>query len=147
EFYVLNEGLKPCPVGVSGDLYIGGVGVMRGYWRDETKTRAAIVHHLQLDKRLYRTGDRGRYYADGSIEFLGRMDLQVKVRGFRVELGEVEAALTAHPAVDTGIVVAHGERDKQLFAYYTSTSPVASAELRAHLEAVLPDYMVPAGFI
>ncbi|HEY0986836.1 MAG TPA: amino acid adenylation domain-containing protein, partial [Kofleriaceae bacterium] len=146
-FYVLNDALEPCPVGVVGQLYIGGVGVTRGYWRDDDKTRAALVDHQPFGDRLYRTGDLGRHHADGNIEFLGRADFQVKLRGFRIELGEVEATLATHPAIVECVVVARGEREKRLVAYYTRRRDVAPSVLRHHLETKLPAYMVPSAFV
>jgi amino acid adenylation domain-containing protein/thioester reductase-like protein len=146
-FYVLNDALEPCPVGVIGHLYIGGIGVTKGYWRDDEKTRAALVDHPSIGERLYHTGDLGRYHADGNIEFIGRADFQVKLRGFRVEIGEIEATLASHPAIGECVVVARGERDKRLVAYYTRRQDVRVCDLRRHLEAKLPDYMVPSAFV
>jgi amino acid adenylation domain-containing protein len=116
---VLNEVLEPCPVWVPGQLYIGGIGLAKGYWNDEEKTRANFIFHPRTGERLYRTGDTGRYLPDGNIEFLGREDNQVKIQGFRVELGEIEAALAQHPRVRTAIVTTAGETrgNKRLVAY------------------------------
>jgi amino acid adenylation domain-containing protein len=108
-FEVLDEGLEPCPVWVPGELYIGGVGLSRGYWRDEERTAASFVRHPRTGERLYRTGDLGRWQPDGTIEFLGREDLQVKIQGYRIELGEIEAVLERHPRVKTAAVLALGE--------------------------------------
>ena len=118
-YHVLNEALEPCPVWVPGHLYSGGVGLARGYWRDEEKTRASFINHPRSGERLYRTGDMGRYLPNGKIEFLGREDFQVKIRGYRIELGEVEAALLQHPRVRAGVVTAVGEPQgsKRLVAY------------------------------
>ncbi|WP_052863976.1 non-ribosomal peptide synthetase [Streptomyces niger] len=104
-FHVLDEQLRPCPVWTAGELYIGGVGLARGYWADEERTAASYVTHPRTGERLYRTGDYGRYTADGTIEFLGRRDGQVKINGHRVELGEIEATLSGHPGVDAAVVV------------------------------------------
>ncbi len=143
-FHVLDEHLRAVPVGVPGDLYIGGVGVARGYWRDPDRTRAAFRTYPPTGERLYRTGDLGRYRADGVIEFLGRADTQVKIRGYRVELGEIEAALRTHPTVTDCLVTTHGERGAaQLVAYVVGAEP---AELRDHLAGRLPAYMVPSAF-
>jgi amino acid adenylation domain-containing protein len=122
-FFVLNEHLEPCPVWVPGQLYISGIGLARGYWRDEEKTQASFLLHPQTGERLYRTGDVGRYLPDGNIEFLGREDFQVKVGGHRIELGEIEATLLEHPQVSKAIVTAIGKRfeNKQLVAYVVST--------------------------
>jgi amino acid adenylation domain-containing protein len=108
-FHVLGAGLEPRPVWVPGELYIGGIGVAREYWRDREKTAASFVPHPAGGERLYRTGDLGRYLPDGTIEFLGREDTQVKVQGHRIELGEIEAALEQHPAVSSAVVLAMGE--------------------------------------
>ena len=118
-FYVLNEALQPCPVWVPGQLYIGGIGLALGYWRNEEKTRSSFFVHPQTKERLYKTGDLGRYLPDGNIEFLGREDSQVKVNGYRIELGEIETALQQHSAVKKAVVSAVGEsrENKQLVAY------------------------------
>jgi len=102
--FVLNHMLEPCPIWVPGHLYIGGVGLAMGYWRDEEKTQASFFHHPLTGERLYRTGDLGRYLPDGNIEFLGREDFQVKIQGHRIELGEIERTLSWHPAVQAAIV-------------------------------------------
>ena len=118
-FYVLNEALQPCPVWVPGQLYIGGIGLALGYWRNEEKTCSSFFVHPQTKERLYKTGDLGRYLPDGNIEFLGREDSQVKVNGYRIELGEIETALQQHSAVKKAVVSAVGEsrENKQLVAY------------------------------
>lgn len=108
-FHVLNEALEPCPVGVPGQLCIGGVGLAQGYWRDDDKTQAHFIRHPRTGERFYCTGDLGRYLEDGNIEFLGREDFQVKIHGFRVELGEIEAALAKHPDVAAAVVTADGD--------------------------------------
>ncbi|MFG3558427.1 amino acid adenylation domain-containing protein [Micromonospora sp. NPDC047557] len=145
-FHVLDEQGLPCRPGVPGELYIGGIGVAQGYWRDPERTAAAFVVDDRLSDRLYRTGDMGRYLDDGNIEFLGRRDFQVKIQGFRVELGEVEATLRAHPGVRDAVAVARADQvgDRRLFAYTTTSDPTLSSEdLRAHLGTTLPGYMVP----
>ena len=118
-FQVLDGALEPRPLWVPGQLYIGGVGLARGYWRDEETTRRSFITHPRTGERLYRTGDLGRYLPDGNIEFLGREDSQVKIQGFRIELGEVEAALAQHPAVQEVVVTAVGppRGEKHLAAY------------------------------
>jgi len=162
-FHVLDEALAPRPTWVPGHLFIGGVGLARGYWGDPEKTAASFITHPRTGERLYRTGDLGRYLPGGDIEFLGREDSQVKVRGYRVELGEIEAALCRHPAVREAVVMAFaGDRpgDKRLAAYVvtgaaapagpvTPEIPAAPeiSELREHLRRSLPDYMVPAAFV
>jgi amino acid adenylation domain-containing protein len=118
-FHVLDEEMEPRPEWAAGDLYIGGIGLARGYWKDEEKTAASFVTHPRTGARLYRTGDMGRCLPDGNIEFLGREDFQVKVHGHRVELGEIESVLLQHPRVRAGVVAAMGDPrgDKRLVAY------------------------------
>ena len=122
--YVLNDALDLCPLWVPGQLYIGGIGLAKGYWKNEEKTNASFIIHSQTKERLYKTGDLGRYLPDGNIEFLGREDFQVKVKGHRIELGEVEANLQQHTAVKDVVVAAVGEsrEDKQLVAYVVPES-------------------------
>jgi amino acid adenylation domain-containing protein len=120
-FAVLNERYEPCPIWVPGQLYISGIGLAKGYWRDEQKTQASFLLHPLTGERLYRTGDLGRYLPDGNIEFLGREDFQVKVQGHRIELGEIEETLLQHPMVAGAVATAvTGPRgDKNLVAYVT----------------------------
>ncbi|HEX8652353.1 MAG TPA: amino acid adenylation domain-containing protein [Pyrinomonadaceae bacterium] len=160
--YVLDERMQERADWVTGQIYIGGEGLARGYWRDEEKTRASFIEHPVTGERLYRTGDLGRHLPDGEIEFLGREDYQVKVQGYRVELGEIEAALAQHPQVREAIVMALGKREegKQLAAYVVTNgdqaeSPerghevaqVGERELRHFLREKLPDHMIPASFV
>ncbi|HEC84258.1 MAG TPA: amino acid adenylation domain-containing protein, partial [Thioploca sp.] len=118
-FHVFNELLVPCPVWVPGQLYIGGIGLALGYWRDEEKTQNSFVIHPHTQERLYKTGDLGRYLPDGNIEFLGRLDNQVKIRGYRIELGEIETALQQHRAIKDAVVnvVGDSRQNQQLVAY------------------------------
>ncbi|HSS52915.1 MAG TPA: amino acid adenylation domain-containing protein, partial [Thermoanaerobaculia bacterium] len=152
-FHVLDKDLLPRPVGVPGQLYIGGIGLAQGYWGDEEKTARSFLVDPRAGERLYRTGDLGRYLADGTIEFLGREDFQVKVGGFRIELGEIEAALTRHPAVREALVVASagqaGDRgSRRLAAYLVAPGGAPPVEeLRTFLGEQLPAYMVPADFV
>jgi amino acid adenylation domain-containing protein len=150
-FAVLDSDLQPVPTWVPGELYIGGIGVARGYWADPEKTAERFITHPVTGERLYRTGDLGRYHPDGTIEFLGRNDHQVKINGYRIELGEIEAKLSAHPAVKDAIVTAS---DNQLTAYLIPISETAAADpdplisdVRRALAASLPDYMVPRNFV
>ncbi|TLS41562.1 amino acid adenylation domain-containing protein, partial [Streptomyces montanus] len=150
-FHVLDGGLCPVPTWVPGELFIGGVGVARGYWGDADKTAERFLTHPVTGERLYRTGDLGRYHPDGTIEFLGRNDHQVKINGYRIELGEIEARLTAHPGVRDAVVTA---TDNHLTAYLTQAPGSATsdpdefvAEVRAVLNAILPDYMIPRHFV
>jgi len=143
--HVLDSRLDPCPDWVPGQLYLGGIGLARGYWKDEARTRESFLVHPRTGERLYRTGDRGRWLPDGNVELLGREDLQIKIQGYRVEPGEIETALARHPAVREAVVTAVGEPrgHKRLVAYVVLRHPAEPAELRAWLEARLPDYMVP----
>jgi amino acid adenylation domain-containing protein len=148
-FSVLNEVLQPCPVWVPGQLYIGGIGLAKGYWRDEEKTQASFFAHPRTGERLYRTGDLGRYLPDGNIEFLGREDFQVKILGHRIELGEIEVVLGQHPQVRTAVVVVRqgGSGEQQLVAYVVrkeSGTELSSQTLRIYLQGKLPEYMVPS---
>jgi amino acid adenylation domain-containing protein/thioester reductase-like protein len=130
-FHVLDERMEARPEWVTGQLYIGGEGLAREYWRDEEKTRSSFIEEPRTGERLYRTGDLGRYRPDGSIEFLGREDTQVKVHGFRVELGEIEAALARHPNVQAAAVTATDDRhDRRLIAHIVPWhSPLQEHEL------------------
>jgi amino acid adenylation domain-containing protein len=147
---VLDADLAPCPVWVTGDLYIGGSGLARGYWHDEVRTRESFIRHPQTGERLYRTGDLGRWLPDGNIELLGRMDHQVKIRGFRIEPGEIEAALTRLASIQAAVVVAtdqrHGIRTLMAHIVPAGDSAPAVQELRNRLATVLPDYMIPSRF-
>ncbi|MFD9098591.1 amino acid adenylation domain-containing protein [Streptomyces collinus] len=146
-FHVLDGALRPRPNWVTGDLYIAGAGLARGYLGDEAKTRAAFLRHPVTGERLYRTGDLGRYLPDGTIEFQGRADSQVKVQGHRIELGEVEAALLRRPDVRAAAAVAEGERGgpRRLVGY--AVSDASEEELREALGRELPGYMVPARIV
>ncbi|MEG3902161.1 amino acid adenylation domain-containing protein [Microcoleus sp. B4-C5] len=150
-YYILNERLEDCPVWVAGEMCCAGVGLTKGYWRNEEKTRATCLTHPVTGDRLYRTGDLGRFLPDGNIEFLGREDFRLKIRGFRIEAGEIEAALNEHPAVKASIVTAFGENhsQKRLVAYIVpqQNAVLAVEELRQFLSENLPDYMVPSAFI
>ncbi len=150
KMYVLNEAFEPCPEWVPGDLYIGGVGLAVGYWRDEEKTQAAFVVNPESGERLYRTGDRARRLPYGFLEFLGRADLQLKIRGHRVEPGEIEAFLTSFPHVREAVVVARdtggspGTADKHLHAFVVGDLSEENVKaLKEMLRDELPVYMVP----
>lgn len=120
-FYVLDEQFRELPPGVVGELYIGGIGLAKGYWKDPQRTAAAFVRCPHSDKLLYRTGDLGRYFESGDIEFLGRWDSQIKLRGFRVELEEIEHCLCRHPQVEQAAVVLHEQGGEKYLAAYCTT--------------------------
>ena len=152
--YILDNHLQPVPIGVPGELHIGGVGLARGYLnRPEITLEKFICNPFsnEPDSRLYKTCDKARYLNDGNIEFLGRLDNQVKIRGFRIELGEIEARLTQHPEVDQAVVVVDEDQpgNKRLVAYIVPTEKLNSIEDLTHkiktvLRQQLPEYMVPA---
>ena len=153
--YILDRHQKPTPIGVPGQLHIGGAGLARGYLNRPELTAEKFIPNPFSEtagERLYKTGDLARYRADGNIEFLGRLDHQVKIRGFRIELGEIEAALAAQPAIREAVVTARGEgTERQLVAYVVAQADGEAkpnvVELRSALRASLPDYMVPAAWV
>ena len=146
--YVLDGNLLPVPVGVTGELYIGGAGLARGYLnRPELTSERFIPHPFKEGERLYRTGDLVRYLPDGNLDYLGRIDNQVKIRGFRMELGEIEANLESHPSVKEAVVLIREDQpgDQRLVAYVVGEGSIY--EWREHLKRQVPNYMVPAHFI
>jgi hypothetical protein len=154
--YILDRFRQPVPVGVAGDLFIGGAGVTRGYLgRAELTAECFVDDPFRNEEQaaIYRTGDRARYRADGSIEYLGREDTQVKVRGYRIELGEIESVLSTHPAVAESVAVVRefGPSDHRIIAYYRPETGAPQAptatELRSHLRISLPAYMLPSTFV
>jgi amino acid adenylation domain-containing protein/non-ribosomal peptide synthase protein (TIGR01720 family) len=154
QVYVLDEQLNPVPIGVVGELYIGGDGLARGYLNEPVLTAEKFLPNpftLKPGARMYRSGDLVRYLPNGEIEFVGRRDHQVKVRGFRIELGEIEAALGEHPGVSEAVVTAQavGGSEKRLIAYLVASGTQAPSvsELREFLREKLPEYMVPSAFV
>jgi amino acid adenylation domain-containing protein len=162
--YVLDSELNPVGVGVSGEIYIGGAGVARGYLKRAELTAEKFLpnpYSVEAGGRMYRTGDLGRYLANGNIEFLGRKDHQVKIRGFRVELGEIEAALVEHPKIRQAVVLAREDEpgDQRLVAYVVADQEsehgdsgnekagLRISELREHMLGKLPEYMVPSAYM
>ncbi|HZA22932.1 MAG TPA: amino acid adenylation domain-containing protein, partial [Dehalococcoidia bacterium] len=153
QVYVLDHFLEPLPIGVPGELYIGGAGVARGYLHRPDITAERFIPHPFSElpgERLYRTGDVARYRADGNLEFLGRIDHQVKVRGFRIELGEIDAVLGSHPGVQEAVVGVREDTpgEKRLVGYYVAGAAVVEPEaLRGYLKAKLPEHMVPGAWV
>ncbi len=139
-YYILNEKLMPCPIWVAGRLYIGGAGLARGYWRDPEKTNEKFIHHPQIGERLYNSGDLGKLLPDGNIQFLGREDFQVKLRGYRVELGEIEMVLCQHPEVETAVVTTTGSPgNESLISYIVpKVKQRITNELQSQIKQKLP---------
>ncbi len=151
--YVVDQHMNPVPIGVPGELLIGGIGVARGYFDRPDLTAQKFIPNPWADspgERLYRSGDLVRYLSDGTIEFISRVDLQVKIRGLRVELGEIEAVLDEHENIDSAVVLALRDKggEYRLAGYYISRNgqDIPGNELSAFLSAKLPPYMVPAVF-
>jgi amino acid adenylation domain-containing protein len=158
QVYILDRNLQPVPIGVTGELHIGGVGLARGYLNRPELTATHFVPHpfaTTSGARLYRTGDLGRYRADGNIEYLGRMDHQVKIRGFRIELGEIEAVLVEHPIVRDVVVLVREDtphdipNDKRIVAYVVLNGECATPadELLRVIKEKLPNFMIPSAFV
>jgi len=149
QVYIVDEESKAVPIGVVGEVCIGGRGLARGYWKRPALTAERFVADNlsgEAGARLYRTGDLGRYLENGEIEYLGRKDHQVKIRGYRIELGEIEAVLAAHPGVDAAAVVAKEDASghKYLAGYVSGDGLSSTGELRTYLQSSLPNYMVPS---
>jgi len=154
QIYILDRAGSPAPIGVPGELHIGGAGLARGYLgREELTAEKFIADPFsgKRDARLYRTGDQARWLSDGTIEFIGRLDHQIKIRGYRIEPGDIEAALEKHPLIKEACVIAHefGPADKRLVAYLAAGQAQAPgiSEIRAFLAAKLPEYMIPSSFV
>ncbi|WP_281944493.1 non-ribosomal peptide synthetase, partial [Paenibacillus tyrfis] len=150
QIYVLDARLQPVPVGVTGEIYISGDGVARGYWRRPELTAEKFIDNPFVPgARMYRTGDLARWLPDGNIEYLGRIDHQVKIRGHRIELGEVEAHLLKAASVLEAVVIAREDEagQKQLCAYYVADRELPAGELRRALSREMPGYMVPSYFV
>ena len=153
QIYILNSHGQPLPIGIAGEMCVGGAGLAQGYWNRPELTKEKFVANpfrSKSDHRLYKSGDLARYLPDGNIEFLGRIDNQVKIRGYRIELGEIESVLKLHPAVREAVVVVREDvpGDRRLVAYVVPASAAAQAdELREFLKERLPAYMLPSAFV
>ncbi|MGE5658237.1 MAG: non-ribosomal peptide synthetase [Actinomycetota bacterium] len=154
QVYLLDRHRQPVPLGIAGEIYVGGAGVTRGYLRRPELTAERFISNPfshSPEAKLYKSGDLARYLPNGELEYLGRIDDQVKVRGFRIELGEIEAVLWSHPAIKQAVVIAREDDlgDKRLVAYLVTDGEqeFATAQLRPFLAAELPDYMIPSQFV
>ncbi|MBE8997953.1 amino acid adenylation domain-containing protein [Nostoc sp. LEGE 12447] len=151
QIYILDSHLQPLPIGVPGELYIGGVAISRSYINSPELTAEKFIPNpfAKDGNRLYKTGDRVRYLPDGNIEFLGRIDNQVKVRGFRIELGEIETVLAAHPQIKEAVVIPREDQpgNKRLVAYIVPKQHLDTSELLCYLKQKLPEYMLPSAFV
>ncbi|QOT00203.1 amino acid adenylation domain-containing protein [Brevibacterium sp. JNUCC-42] len=150
--YIVNEHLQQCPIGVKGEILVSGIGVGRGYLYDPERTQASFMDDPFTEKkgrRLYKTGDLGRWLPGGIIEFFGRKDHQVKIRGFRIELGEIESKLVQIPSINEAIVTDHEDElgNKYLCGYIVCKSQIDTAEVKASLAEILPGYMIPSYLI
>ena len=144
---ILDANWRLCGIGIPGDLYISGANVTRGYYRDEAKTGEVFLTDPESKAVIYRTGDTARFLADGNIEYLGRKDGMVKVRGYRIEVGEIENALQTREEIVEAAVVAKKMGDtNKLICFYTARTPLSPGELRDYLQAKLPEYMIPSQF-
>jgi amino acid adenylation domain-containing protein/non-ribosomal peptide synthase protein (TIGR01720 family) len=153
QIYILDRHLQPVPIGVKGELHIGGAGLARGYLNRPELTADKFIPNPfdnSQNSKIYKTGDLARYLPDGTIEFIGRIDHQVKIRGFRIELGEIETVLTQHPQVQESVVVASSDQNgnQRLIAYIVwCQEPPHNSELRRFLKEKLPEYMIPSVFV
>jgi amino acid adenylation domain-containing protein len=148
--YIMDESLQILPIGVIGEICVGGAGVARGYVNNEAKTRDRFVDDpFNPGQKLYKTGDLGRWLEDGTIEFHGRNDNQIKLRGYRIELGEIEHAVVEHSKIDQCAVIVSGsdEKDKMLVCFYTGSEEIQHSDLKGFLKETLPDYMIPMKFV
>jgi amino acid adenylation domain-containing protein len=152
EVLLLDSNLQVVPVGITGEIHVGGAGLARGYWKRPELTRERFIQHpfrTEPEARLYKSGDLARYLPNGDLEYLGRADHQVKIRGFRIELAEIEARLREHPGVREAVVLVREDTpgDRRLVAYHSGPVPVKTDDLRRRLAERLPEYMVPQAYV
>src|SRR5205823_5610453 len=152
QVYVLDSIMDPVPIGIAGELYIGGAGVARGYMKRPELTAERFLpdaFSFKEGARLYRTGDRVKWLPGANLEFLGRLDEQVKIRGFRIELGEIESVLLDHAGIAQAVVAARADErgENRLIAYLVPNAEITTGELRDVLKQRLPEYMVPSAFV
>jgi amino acid adenylation domain-containing protein/non-ribosomal peptide synthase protein (TIGR01720 family) len=148
--YILDKSMNPVPIGVPGEIYIGGDGLAKGYLNNPERTAVNFIPDpFRAGNTVYKTGDLGKWLPDGNIDFLGRIDFQVKIRGFRIELGEIETALSAYEGISDCVVIdrSDGFGGKYLAGYYIADREIPVGDFRSYLSASLPDYMVPARFM
>jgi amino acid adenylation domain-containing protein len=148
--YILDKYMNLLPIGVPGEIYVGGLGVARGYLNNPELTQEKFIrNNRRYAGTIYRSGDLGRIQPNGEIEYLGRIDSQVKIRGYRIELGELESALLKHPDIEETVVTVYktGSGDKKLCAYFKARAELPAKDLSAYLSGSLPDYMIPAYFV
>lgn len=148
-FYIYNENFESCPDWVPGEIFIAGRGLAKGYVGDPEKTNERFIIHPITGERLYKTGDLGCFHPDGNIEILGRNDTQIKIHGYRVELGEIEHTIDSHPSIKKSVVIAQNklsDNSIQIFAYFESKNSISENEIKAWLKSKLPEYMIPTHF-
>lgn len=143
--YILDEQKQLCPIGIPGEMYIAGIGLARGYRNDDEKTKSSFIWHKvgSTEIRLYKSGDYGRWCENGSIEFLGRRDEQIKISGYRIELNEIKSVLMQHVAIMNATVLCTLQETKELVAFVVLAKEITVEKLREYLENRLPYYMVP----
>jgi amino acid adenylation domain-containing protein len=147
QIYLLDSNLQPVPIGVWGEIYIGGMSLAQGYLNNPELTKEKFIPNPFNEQRLYKTGDLARYLPDGNIEYVGRIDHQIKLRGFRIELGEIESVLTRHPGVREAVVVVKGEQNILAAYIVPQHSKISIKEVRCFLHQQLPEYMIPNAFM
>ncbi|BCJ96165.1 hypothetical protein acsn021_37340 [Anaerocolumna cellulosilytica] len=145
---ILDDNMKLCPVGVEGDIYISGANVTPGYYRDEEKTAEAFSNFDETGERIYKTGDKGRYLSNGNVDYLGRNDGMTKVRGYRIEIGEIESVMLEYDSIkEVAVIGKKAEESSRLVCFYVTDEEQPIDRIRKHLQSKLPEYMIPSQFI